>query len=74
MAVTPAPEAQSVRLIPISEVIRLTGRGRSRIYAEMSAGRFPKAIKDGASTRWLESEINFWLSERVRERDARAVA
>lgn len=74
MAVTPAPEAQSVRLIPISEVIRLTGRGRSRIYAEMKAGRFPKAIKDGASTRWNSLEIDSWNAERVRERDAKAAA
>jgi len=74
MAVTLTSEAQSIRLIPLTEVIRLTGRGRSRIYAEMGAGRFPQSIKDGASTRWCEHEVIAWLAERVRERDAKAAA
>lgn len=67
-------DAQGVRLIPLPEVIRLTGRGRSRIYAEIKAGRFPQPIRDGASSRWVESEIVAWIAARIAERDARAAA
>jgi len=68
------PDAQGVRLIPLSEVTRLTGRRRSRIYAEIKAGRFPQIVRDGASSRWVESEIFAWNAARVRERDAKAAA
>jgi len=68
-----APEAQCIRLISISEVIRLTGRGRSRIYAAVAQGEFPKPIKDGSSARWVESEVANWIADRIAERDAKVV-
>lgn len=68
------PDAQSIRLVSLVEVIRLTGRGRSRIYAAVAQGEFPKPIKDGASTRWVEGEILAWVRNRIAERDAKAVA
>ena len=62
-----APEA---RLISLTDVIRLTGRGRSRIYESARAGEFPAPIKDGASSRWLLSEVTNWIARRVAARDA----
>ena len=67
-------DAQGVRLIHLTEVIRFTGRGRSRIYSEIKAGRFPRPVHDGASSRWVESEILAWIATRIAERDARAAA
>lgn len=74
MAVAQATETQSFRLIPLTEVIRLTGRGRSRIYAAVAANDFPKPLKDGASTRWVESEVLGWIADRIAGRDARGAA
>jgi prophage regulatory protein len=62
---------QSARMIPLPEVIRLTSRSRSRIYAEVQTGAFPAPVKDGFSSRWLESEILTWIAERVDHRNSR---
>ena len=74
MAVAQAPEAQCVRLIPLTEVMRLTGRGRSRIYAAMrtTPPTFPQPIKDGASTRWVEHEVLAFIADRIAARDKAA--
>ena len=60
-----------LRLISLSEVIRLTARGRSRIYADIQAGAFPAPIKDGASSRWVEAEVAQWVQARIADRDVR---
>lgn len=65
---------QLVRLIPLSEVIRLTSRSRSRIYAEVQAGTFPPPVKDGSSSRWVEGEIGEWISARIAARNAQGGA
>jgi prophage regulatory protein len=67
-------DACTARLIPLHEVTKLTGRGRSNIYTGINAGTFPSPIKDGASSRWLLSEIEQWIRERVAERDRSAAA
>lgn len=61
------------RLLPLSEVIRRTSKSRTAIYAAMrtSPPTFPRPIKDGFSSRWLESEVDAWVTARVAERDAR---
>jgi predicted DNA-binding transcriptional regulator AlpA len=66
-----APE----RLLPLSEVMHRTSKSRSAIYAAMRAKpkpTFPLAIKDGISSRWLESEIDAYIRLRVAERDSKA--
>ncbi len=65
-------DGQTIRLIPLSEVMRLTGRGRSNIYASQRAGTFPTPIKDGSSSRWVLSEVESWIRSRVAERDKAA--
>jgi predicted DNA-binding transcriptional regulator AlpA len=61
------------RLLPLAEVISRTSKSRSAIYAAMreQPPTFPVAVKDGISTRWLESEIDAYIRLRVAERDAR---
>jgi prophage regulatory protein len=41
----------------------------STIYAEIKAGRFPKPVKLGRSSRWVESEIDAFIEARMHERD-----
>lgn len=53
-------------LIRRKEVERLTALSRSRIYALMAAGEFPKNIVLGSmSVAWLESEVREWIANRI---------
>lgn len=45
------------------------GMHPATIYAEIKAGRFPKPVKLGRSSRWPESEIAAWIEARKRERN-----
>lgn len=56
-------------LIPLSEVLRITGRSRSAVYTDIKHGRFPRPCKVDSSSRWLYREIEEWVAERVAERD-----
>lgn len=55
----PASEGVSGRL----------GMHPATIYAEIKAGRFPKPVKLGRSSRWVEAEIDAWVEQRLNERD-----
>lgn len=53
-------------LIRRREVERLTALSRSRIYALMKQGAFPKPVQLGSmSVAWLEIEIRDWIAARV---------
>jgi prophage regulatory protein len=54
------------RIVRMGEVVFLTGYKPSSIYALISEGKFPKAIKLGkrASGWWL-SQINQWMADRA---------
>jgi prophage regulatory protein len=53
-------------LIRRNEVERLTALSRSRIYALMAAGEFPKPVTLGAmSVAWLETEVREWIASRI---------
>lgn len=74
LARTLPPEApprsrDPIRLLRLPQVMDVVGLSRSTIYALQEEGRFPKAVK--LSTRaigWVESEIQAWLAERIRQR------
>ena len=58
------------KLIRLPEVINRTGYQRSNIYHLMSQGQFPKSVSlGGRAVAWLESEVDFWIQERVDLRD-----
>lgn len=58
-------------LIRRKEVERLTALSRSRIYALMAAGNFPKPVQLGTmSVAWLEAEIREWIAARIAARKA----
>lgn len=58
-----------LRFLRLPDVIHRTGLGRSSIYREMKAGRFPAQVKVGAMACWVESEIVSWQEARLKERD-----
>ena len=56
------------RLIRLPEVKDRTGLGRSSIYGEIAAERFPSPIKIGLrSVAWIESEVTDWIESRIAE-------
>lgn len=57
------------QLLPRREVEKRVGLGRSAIYERMAQGDFPKPVKLGASSAWVESEIDRWIAARISERD-----
>ena len=60
----------SIRLLRRPEVELLTGLSRSRIYAKMDRGTFPRPVKTGPrAVCWVESEISEWQLQRIAERD-----
>ncbi|WP_374408819.1 helix-turn-helix transcriptional regulator [Hydrogenophaga sp.] len=49
-------------LLSIQEVSHAVNRGKTSLYEMMKNGDFPKAVKVGASTRWLASDVEQWIS------------
>lgn len=49
------------RVERLPSVMARIGMGRSWIYREVAAGRFPQPIKIGRSTVWDATEIDRWL-------------
>ena len=60
-----------IKILELSEVMKVTRLSRSTIYKRMREGTFPDQIKLGESERgerkvvWRESEIEGWLKERI---------
>ncbi|OUL12141.1 helix-turn-helix transcriptional regulator, partial [Escherichia coli] len=48
-------------------ITTFTGLTDKWFYKLISEGKFPKPIKLGRSSRWRESEVKRWLTERIAE-------
>jgi len=62
------PAISSRRIIRLPEVQRLVGLGKTKIYAEMKSGAFPRAVKLGRMSGWVESEIDDWIGAQMSAR------
>ena len=50
-----------------------TGLSRSTIYSQMAEGKFPKPLPlGGRAVGWLESDVESWIDERLKDRAAQA--
>lgn len=60
----------------LKKVMDRTGLGRSSIYKFIAEGAFPKPVPlgGGRAVGWLASEVEEWIMERVKARDAQAAA
>lgn len=56
-------------LISFAQTSAKAGIGRTAIYAGTAAGTFPKPVKVGKRSLWVESEIDAWIAGRIAERD-----
>ncbi|MEI7088173.1 AlpA family phage regulatory protein [Pectobacterium versatile] len=53
------------KLVDMVFLTEFTGLSDKWFYKLISEGKFPKPIKLGRSSRWKESEICWWLNERI---------
>ncbi|HBL4709374.1 TPA: AlpA family transcriptional regulator [Escherichia coli] len=54
------------KLVDMLFITTLTGLTDKWFYKLIKDGEFPKPIKLGRSSRWLQSEVEYWLRERVK--------
>lgn len=55
-------------ILRLPEVIKVTGRSRSSIYAGIKDGSFVQPIKIGRrSIGFLEAEVSEWLETKIQE-------
>ena len=56
------------RILRLPAVMDVTGLGRTTVYEQMAAGRFPKGIKlSERAVGWLEDDIQNWIETKVLE-------
>lgn len=53
------------KMVAMAFITEFTGLSDKWFYKLISEGKFPKPIKLGRSSRWLESEVKFWVQERI---------
>lgn len=51
------------RLLKLDSVEEKVGFKRAKIYQLIKAGRFPRPIKIGVSSRWNDEDLNRWINE-----------
>ena len=56
-------EVPAERFLKLCEVSRRVGLGKTRIYAMISEGSFPRPYKIGKSSRWSEREVVGWIAD-----------
>ncbi|MCX6539229.1 MAG: AlpA family phage regulatory protein [Acidobacteria bacterium] len=61
------------KILRLPEVIEITQRRRSTIYADIKAGRFPKPLPLGPRARgWLADDIEKWIRSCAESRQGAA--
>lgn len=53
------------KFVDMAFITQLTGLTDKWFYKLIQDGKFPKPIKLGRSSRWLESEVEAWLKQRI---------
>ncbi|HBL0732675.1 TPA: AlpA family transcriptional regulator [Kluyvera ascorbata] len=55
------------QFVDMKFITELTGLTNKWFYKLIQEGQFPKPIKLGRSSRWLRSEVEAWLQQRIAE-------
>ncbi|MBI9092599.1 MAG: AlpA family transcriptional regulator [Desulfobacterium sp.] len=64
-----------MKILRCKEVENKVGLRHTKLYMMMNEGTFPKPIRLGPrSVGWVESEIDEWLLEKIKERDQSTAA
>lgn len=55
------------QFVTMAFITQLTGLTDKWFYKLIQDGTFPKPIKLGRSSRWLQSEVEAWLKQRIQQ-------
>jgi prophage regulatory protein len=61
------------RLIRLPEVRAMVGLGTTSIYDKIKKGEFPKQVKLGRLSGWVEAEVEGWISQQIQAGRPQAV-
>ncbi|WP_119312431.1 helix-turn-helix transcriptional regulator [Morganella morganii] len=64
---TSSPSLLSEQFVDMKFITGLTRLTDKWFYKLIQDGQFPKPVKFGRSSRWLKSEVEQWLQERIAE-------
>lgn len=57
---------QPLRMLRLSQVIAVTGLGKTKIYELQADGSFPMRVKlTSHSVAWIEEDVQAWLARRI---------
>lgn len=59
------PDLINDKLVDMVFITEFTGLSNKWFYKLIQEGEFPKPIKLGRSSRWLQSEIETWMQQRI---------
>ncbi|HCT9380542.1 TPA: AlpA family transcriptional regulator [Enterobacter hormaechei] len=60
-----SPALLNDQLVDMAFITTYTQCSDKWFYKLISEGRFPKPIKLGRSSRWLKSEVETWMQQRI---------
>lgn len=60
-------DIHSDKFVNMRFITELTGQSDKWFYKMAQEGKFPKPVKFGRSSRWIEREVIAWLEERIKE-------
>lgn len=55
------------KMVDMKFITEFTGLTDKWFYKLISEGQFPKPIKLGRSSRWMQSEVEKWVNERINQ-------
>lgn len=55
------------KMVDMKFITEFTGLTDKWFYKLISEGQFPKPVKLGRSSRWLQSEVEYWVQERIEQ-------
>ena len=59
-----------IHFLRLPEILRRVPYSEAHIWRLEKAGKFPRRVRIGANRiAWVESEVNNWVSSKLRERD-----
>lgn len=55
------------KMVDMAFITTFTGLSDKWFYKLISEGLFPKPIKMGRSSRWMQSEVEDWVQQRINQ-------
>ncbi|HGG2142826.1 TPA: helix-turn-helix transcriptional regulator [Escherichia coli] len=59
------PRLLDDKMVDMKFITEFTGLTDKWFYKLISEGKFPEPIKLGRSSRWMQSEVEKWVQERI---------